>query len=186
ASRPRTCPGLRRTCSLSWAAGLTVDLPDRAEVVGEVCDAGDHSRQLDVLHVARSPQRLEPTPGFASQSLANLVPLRRIDARDRPGLLPVRIGERVATLARPSVHERQAVAQVLRVSGDAGAAIERARGVVGRQLVQRSQQAGVPGVQNEPATWTGAVDQLAEERREDLADLRRVHGARSLSSTAPS
>ncbi len=112
--------------SLFRPSGLLADLPDRAEVIGQVGDAADHARQFDVARLSRRRQRLEPSLRLGAQAVADLLPLLLVDDADLPGGIPGGIGERIATLPRPAVHQRKSVAEVLGVCGDRRAAIQRA------------------------------------------------------------
>jgi len=102
--------------------------------------------------------------GFVAKPAADLVPRGRINGRRLPGFVPCRIGERIAAFAGPLVHQRQPIADVLRVGGDGGAVVRRPRRIGGRQTVQRSQQPAITGVQHEAALAGRAVHAGGKEQ----------------------
>src|SRR5687768_2866597 len=101
-----------------WSASRLVDLSYRAEMVGEMRDAAEHAPQLELGGFARRVQGCEPSLRFIAEAVANLLPLNVVDSRHFPRLIPLRVGEGVAAVGRPLVHERQPETQVLHVCGD--------------------------------------------------------------------
>src|SRR4029450_2837664 len=95
--------------SLFRAAYALADLTDRAEMVGEVCDAGNHAWELDAAALARLSAHFQPALRFVTQPCAYLLPRAGINGGHLPGLIPFRIGERIATLPCPAIHQRKAV-----------------------------------------------------------------------------
>src|ERR1700752_3950258 len=88
---------------LFGAARVFVDLPDGAEVIRQVGDTGYHPAPPHVAGRTRCPQHLEPAVRFIAQAAADLGPRGFIDAGRLPGLVPFRVGKRVAAFAAPAV-----------------------------------------------------------------------------------
>src|SRR5438094_4429376 len=107
---------------------------------------------------------------LVAQPVSDLVPLSGTHARRLPRLVPRRIRERIAALSRPPIHERESVAQVLGVRRD-GRAIVHGTGSIWRgQLVERTQQTNVPGIEDDRASLIiGTIDELGEESRQRWA-----------------
>ena len=77
-------------------------------------DARDHPVELHSAHLAPECQgRLTSAALRRGARRGSRLHSPSFDARSLPGFVPLRIGERVAPFARPSVHERQAIAHVL-------------------------------------------------------------------------
>ena len=89
-------------------------------------DAPDHPAQLDGRDLTRRAKRPKPAVRFVTQSATDLGPFGVVHRRRLPGLIPGRIGERIAAFACPAVHQRQAIAHVLCMSRNRRAAVERA------------------------------------------------------------
>src|SRR5215470_10044055 len=100
------------------ASHLLVDLTNRAEVIREVSDAGDHPGEFYPGEFARRAQRFEPAVCFGAEAVADLIPRRRVDGRELPGFVPLCIGERISALGYPLIHEREPVTNVLRMRRD--------------------------------------------------------------------
>src|SRR5204863_142789 len=94
---------------------ILVDLPDRAEVIRQMRDAGDHPGQLHLADITRRAERLRPTLRGVAQPAANLLPFVRVDASRLPRLVPFGIGDGIAAFGRPSIHHAQRRSTVPRV-----------------------------------------------------------------------
>ena len=167
---------VRRKRPFPRSARVARNLPDRAEVIRQVRDARHHPREFHIRNLAGRGEHRQPSVRFATQTIADLRPRRFVDARRLPRLVPFRVRERVAALGHPPVHQRQSVAQVLRVRRDGGAVVHGARRLVCRQLVERAEQSRVARIEDEGATaGGGAVDQFGEQAGECGARVFRVH-----------
>src|SRR5690606_6169544 len=94
---------------------------------------------------------------------------------DLPGIAPARIGERVATLGGPAVHQRKSVPQVIGMRGDDSSSVRGAGSLFGGKLFQRGQKTGITGVHDE-STLTGcAGGKFSEEAGEDRSEIGSVH-----------
>src|SRR5688500_1565828 len=98
------------SCAVFRTSGVLADLSYRADMIGEVCDAANHSPQSETACAPRRLQSREPVLRFAPQSVANLFPLAVVHCGDLPCFAPVCTGERISAFSRPPVHQRQPVA----------------------------------------------------------------------------
>jgi len=89
------------------------------------------------LVTSRGEPGLEPTVRF-SRNRFGCVPLRSRRPRTSSSLVPFRICERIAAFVRPSIISESPLAQCCAMRGNRRTVVDRARRVVGRQLVQRS------------------------------------------------
>src|SRR5262245_5062153 len=142
-------------------------------------DARDHPGQLDSIHLTIGPQRLEPAMGLVAQPVPDLLPRGLVDRGHLPGFVPLCVCEGVPALGGPPVHQRQPVAQVLRVRRDRRAAVRRMGRRCRRELVERVQQPDVSGIEDEAARpaarWVRPVDQLREQSGEGRTRVCCAH-----------
>src|SRR4051794_40234893 len=85
--------GCRLERPLLRAAQALVDLPDRAEMVGQMRDAGGYPGQLDRADRAQRFQYCQPTMRFVSKPTADRGPRRAVHRGSLPRLVPSGISE---------------------------------------------------------------------------------------------
>jgi hypothetical protein len=109
-----------------------ISVPRRSRVG----DAPDHAGELDSVTSRAAPSA--PTQRCASSRnpFADLLPRAGVDAGHLPRLVPRPVREGIIVLGCPSVHQGKPVARVLRVGRNAGALVDRARGIGSRELVE--------------------------------------------------
>src|SRR5262245_14840956 len=148
-------------------------------MIGEMRDARDHPGQLDSIHLTIGLQRLEPPMRFVAQAVADLLPRGLVYRGHLPRVVPHGVGEGVAAVGCPPVHQRQPVAEVLRMRRDRRAAVGRMGRRFCRELVERLQQPYVTGIENEAARpaarWARPVNQLREQSGEGSTRVCCAH-----------
>jgi len=95
-----------------------VDLPDRTHVVSDVDDTARQPACLDIAHFTRRAEGFRPCVSFATQFLAQIVPLGVRYHVLPPTRRPVHILYGRQSSRRPPIEQRHAIAQVIDVGGD--------------------------------------------------------------------
>src|SRR3954465_3371376 len=125
------------------------DLPDRTEVIGGVSHAGDCAGGAHVIPLRPVSHGRLPLLRFSPKVIAEPSPLIFADGRTPPTGAVVGAGEGVALAAGPTVEERQAVMDVVRVRRDRRPSRTRSsRSSLRGNRVELAEQAPVPGVQH--------------------------------------
>src|SRR5687768_13300346 len=158
-----------------WTASGAVDLADCAEMirdVGRTCHGPGPSVRINVEQLS------EPVLPFLcrlAQLAAQSGPLRVGNRTEAPAGRPVRIAEGVFAAA-PTVQQPKSVTQVIDMSSDGSAAARRrARCLLRRHAVERSQEAGVTRIEEPAGLRVGPVDDLVQDGGDGTVSRPGIH-----------
>ena len=145
----------------------SIDLPDGAQVIRKMPDAGDDAVQFQRGHLAGRVQGLVPAPRCLTKPPAQRGPLGLGDRGTTPARRPVSAAPGIGVAVTPAIHQVEPVTEVIHMGRNGrGAWHRRPRCRLRRQTVEGSQQPGIPPVQHVRRVRRRSVSQLGEEQRE--------------------